>query len=77
MHISVGRSLFILLGVREGPFMTGEFSHIPQLAHALALVRSPNLPAYLPLASRVKPLQLNNFERQVLFLLATPLYIEQ
>jgi hypothetical protein len=26
----------------------------------------------LPLASRVKPLQLSNFERQVLFLLATP-----
>jgi hypothetical protein len=37
-----------------------------------ALVRTPNLPPCLPLASRVKPLQLNDFERQALFLLATP-----
>jgi hypothetical protein len=37
-----------------------------------ALVRIPNLPPYLPLASRLKPLQLSNFQRQAVFLLATP-----
>jgi hypothetical protein len=40
------------------------------------LIRASNLPPYLPLASRVKPLQFNNFERQVVFLPAPPLSIE-
>jgi len=39
-------------------------------------VRPTTLPPYLPLASTVKPLQLSNFERQMLFLLATLQSIE-
>jgi hypothetical protein len=35
------------------------------------VITGPNLPPYLPVASRVNPLQLSNFEHQALFLLAT------
>ena len=37
-----------------------------------AFCSRPELATYLPVASRVKPLQLSNLERQVLILLATP-----
>src|SRR5437660_2021270 len=54
-------------------------SSFPSFHHSVPLhptrpcfVRPPNLPPYLPVASRVKPLQISNFERQVLILLATP-----
>ena len=40
------------------------------------LIRPPNLPPYLPLASRVNPLLLNDLESQRAFLLATPLLLE-
>jgi hypothetical protein len=33
---------------------------------------TPELSTYLPVDSRVKPLQRSNFERQVLILLSTP-----
>jgi hypothetical protein len=39
-------------------------------------IRPPNLPPYLPLASRVKPLQLSSLESQRAFLLATPRLLE-
>ena len=44
----------------------------PHYQHWLKISDSLNLPAYLPLASEVKPLQVSIFESQVLILLATP-----
>jgi hypothetical protein len=40
------------------------------------LVQPPNLPPYLPLASRVKQLRVINLQSQALILLATPLLLK-
>src|SRR5258705_398630 len=55
-----------IIPVNPGVWKAAPFASTPHSELAT------NLPPYLPLASWVKPLQLNNFERQVLILLATP-----
>ena len=63
---------------KKGPHRRKQRSWFPRQpgeAYVHHFVRPPNLPPYLPLASRVKSLQIINFERQVVFLLATsPVY---